>query len=75
MIKKANDVFTPMCPGLSGAIGSLADDGLCCEPQAVNVPIDAFLNINAGLLANEGVADEDGEVVDPFGGELLEAWI
>jgi hypothetical protein len=75
MIKKADDVlFTPMCPGLSGAIGSLADDGLC-EPQAVSVPADAFLNIHAGLLANEGVVDEDGKVVDPFGGEVLQAWI
>jgi hypothetical protein len=27
MIKKANEVFIPMCPGLSGTIRSLIDDG------------------------------------------------
>jgi hypothetical protein len=69
--EKVNQVFIPMCPGLSGTIGTLADDGLH-EPQAVNIPVDAFLNLNAGLHLDEGVADEDGEVVDPFGGELLD---
>ena len=44
------------------------DDGMY-EPQAVNPPIDAFLNINSGLHGDEGVIDEVGEVVDPFGGE------
>ncbi len=74
MLKKANEVFIPMCPGLSGTIGSLVDDGLY-EPQAVNIPVDAFLNIHAGLNADEGVVDEDGEVVDPFGGEVLDGWV
>jgi hypothetical protein len=75
MIKKTNEVFINMCPaGLSGTIGSLEDDG-SYERQAVNVPIDAFLNINAGLHGNEGVIDEDGQVVDPFGGEHLDGWI
>jgi hypothetical protein len=45
------------------------DDGLY-KPQAVNVPIDAFLNINAGLH-DKGALDECGEVVDPFGGKML----
>ena len=27
--------------------------------------INAFLNINAGLYGDEGIIDEDGEVVDP----------
>jgi hypothetical protein len=72
MLKKANQVFIPMCcPGLSGTIGTLTDDGLC-EPQAVSIPVDAFFSLNAGLHLDEGVADEDGEVVDPFGGELLD---
>ena len=74
MIKKANEVFVNMCPGLSGIIGALEDDGLY-EPQAVNVPIDAFLNLHAGLHGDEGVVDEDGEVVDPFGGEHVDGWI
>jgi hypothetical protein len=70
MLKKASQVFIPMCPGLSGTIGTLVDGGLH-EPQAINIPVDAFLNLNAGLHL-EGVADEDSEVVDPFGGELLD---
>jgi hypothetical protein len=77
MLKKADEVFIKMCPGLSGTIGSLVDDG-SYEPQAVNVPIDAFLNINAGLHDDEGVVNEDGEVVDPFGGQLdgqLDGWV
>jgi hypothetical protein len=74
MLKKADEVFIPMCPSLSGTIGSLLDDGTY-KPQAVNVPIDAFLNINAGLQDDEGVIDEDGNPVDPFGGAILTAWI
>jgi hypothetical protein len=77
MIKKADEVFIKMCPGLSGTIGSLVDDGLY-QPQAVNVPIDAFLNIHAGLHGDEGVLNEDGEVIDPFGGDgdqPAEAWV
>jgi hypothetical protein len=62
MLKKANQVFIPMCPGLSGTIGTLADDGLC-EPQAVNILVDAFLNLNAGLHLDEGVADEDARLL------------
>jgi hypothetical protein len=63
-----------MCPGLSGTIGLLQDDGMY-KPQAVNVPIDAFLNINEGLQRDAGIVDEDGNIVDPFGGEILTAWI
>ena len=74
MIKKAKEVLTDTCPGLTGTTGSLADDG-SCEPRAVSVPIDAFLNITAGLHGDEGAIDEDGEVVDPFGGEHLDWWV
>jgi hypothetical protein len=45
----------------------LLDDG-SYEPQAVNVPIDTFLNIHAGIQGDDAVDnDEDGEMVDPFG--------
>jgi hypothetical protein len=54
---------------------SRVDDG-SYEPHVVNVPTDAFLNSNAGLQGDEGVVDEDGEVVvNPFGGEILDGWI
>jgi hypothetical protein len=67
MIKKANEVFIPMCPGLSETTGSLVDDG-SYEPQAVNFPIDALLNIHAGIQGDDAVDnDEDGKMVDPFG--------
>jgi hypothetical protein len=74
MLKKADQGFNPMCPGLSGTIGSLLDDGTY-EPKAVNMPIGAFLNMNEGLQGDEGVIDEDGDIVDPFGGEILTRWI
>jgi len=74
MIKKAKEVLTDTCPGLTGTTGSLADDGLC-EPRAASVAINAFLNINAGLHGDEGVIDEDGRVVDPFGGKHLDGWV
>jgi hypothetical protein len=59
-----------VCPGLSGTIGSLLDVGTY-KLKTVNMPIDAFLNINEGLQGDEGVVDEDGDVVDPFGGNIL----
>jgi hypothetical protein len=56
-------------------LGQLHNDGTYGEPQAVNVPINAFLNINEVLQGDEGIVDEDGDVVDPFGGETLTNWI
>jgi hypothetical protein len=41
-----------MCPGLSGTIDTLVHDGLC-EPQAVNIPADVFLNLCVGLHLDE----------------------
>jgi hypothetical protein len=54
--RKFPEVF--MCGVLSGTIGSVVDDGLLCEPHAVNALIDAFLNVVAGLCIDETVLDE-----------------